>query len=132
MAKTALILTGAALGAFLALAAILGATAGPADAGYGVDEIAPKVISNAAKKGDMTATAQAVAAKRQARPAIEVAEIRKIGNDFLIRDSKGQTVYRSDAATRTTTVAKNTELPLLTGYGVAVGKVEAAFQATSN
>jgi hypothetical protein len=126
MAKTALILTGAALGAFVGLAAFLGATAGPADAGYGVDEVAPKTMSNSASKGDMAAVSH------KAPKAMEVAHIEKIGDELTLRDSKGRVVYRSNTGTQTTTVEKNVDVPLLTGYGVAVGRVDAAFQATSN
>jgi hypothetical protein len=126
MAKTALILTGAALGAFVALAAGLGIAAGPADAGYGVDEVAPKTVSNIAKKGDMASVSHS------APKALEVAHIEKVGDDLILRDATGRVVYRSQPAAQTTTVEKNVEVPLLTGYGVAVGRVDAAFQATSN
>lgn len=124
--KTSKIFAGAAFAAFFGLAAAIALTPGPADAGYGVEQTAPKTVSNTAAKGDLAPVAQ------KAPKALEVAEIRKIGNDFLIRDSRGQTVYRSEASNRTTTVEKNAGVPLLTGYGVAVGRVDAAFQATSN
>jgi hypothetical protein len=126
MAKASQIFAGTAFGVFIGLAAAIALTPGPADAGYGVEQTAPKTVSNTAKKGDMAEVTQ------KAPKALEVAEIRKIGNDFLIRDSKGRTVYRSDASTRTTTVEKNAGVPLLTGYGVAVGRVDAAFQATTS
>jgi hypothetical protein len=120
MAKTSLILIGAALGAFVGLAAVLGATAGPADAGYGVDEVAPKTTSNSAAKGDLAAVSH------KAPKALEVAHIEKIGDDLILRDSKGQIVYRNSPAAQTTTVAKNVTPPLLTGYGVAVGEAPSA------
>ncbi|BCJ89710.1 hypothetical protein IZ6_04450 [Terrihabitans soli] len=126
--KTSKFIAGLAIGAFVGLAAAIALTPGPADAGYGVDEHAPKTVSNTAKKGDRIAAAQE-------QKALEVAEIRKLGDDVLFFDSKGRVVYRSDASARTTTVEKNANVPLLTGYGVAVGaanRVDAAFQATSN
>jgi hypothetical protein len=124
--KTSKIFAGAAVGAFFGLAAAIALTPGPADAGYGVEQTAPKTVSNIAAKGDMAEVT------KKAPKAVEVAEIRKIGNDFIIRDSRGRTVYRSDVSTHTTTIEKNAAVPLLTGYGVAVGRVDAAFQATSN
>lgn len=133
MAKTSQILAGAAFGAFVGLAAGLALISSPADAGYGVDEHAAKTISNSAKKGDMFGIAQPVSVNRTALPqALEVAQIQKVGDDLVLLDSNGRIVYRSSTATRTTSVEKNVEVPLLTGYGVAVGRVDAAFQATSN
>lgn len=129
--KLSKIIAGAAFAAFVGLAAAIAMTPGPADAGYGVDEHAPKIVSNAAKKGDR------IAAPAKAEKAMEVAEIRKLGDEVIFLDTKGRIVYRNDASTRTTTVAKGANVPLLTGYGVAVGeapvnRVDAAFQATSN
>jgi hypothetical protein len=81
----------------------------------------------------MVLTGKPVAVTRKSLPqALEVSQVQKIGDDFILLDSKGRIVYRSESAKQTTTVAKNTDVPLLTGYGVAVGRVEAAFQATSN
>jgi hypothetical protein len=132
MATTSQIAAGVALGAFIGLAAGVAFTPGPADAGYGVVS-APKTVSNSAIKADMFITGKPVAVNRKALPqALEVAQVQKIGDDFILLDTKGRIVYRSEKSAQTTTVAKNAELPLLTGYGVAVGRVDAAFQATAN
>jgi hypothetical protein len=70
---------------------------------------------------------------RRALPkAVEVAQVQKIGDDFILLDAKGRIVYRSQRDERTTTVAKDTNVPLITGYGVAVGRVDAAFQQIGN
>jgi hypothetical protein len=121
--NTSQIIAGAAFGAFLGLAAAVALTPGPADAGYGVDQIAPKTISNTAEKGDLLSAGQPA---KPAQKAMEVADVRKLGDDVIFLDTKGRIVYRSQTSTRTTTVAKNAKIPLLTGYGVAVG------QATNN
>ncbi len=125
--KTSQIFAGAAFGALIGLAGAIALTPGPADAGYGVDLVAPKTVSNTAAKGDKVASSQTSNHK-----ALEVADIQKIDGNLILRDAKGRVVYRNDVASRTTTIEKNTEVPLLTGYGVAVGRVDAAFQATSN
>lgn len=125
MAKTSKIIAGAAFGAFIGLAAAIALTPGPADAGYGVDQAAPKTQSNSAKKGDRISASQPAKADQK---AMEVADIRKLGDDVVFLDSKGRIVYRSNAASRTTTVAKNANVPLLTGYGVAVGAADTGFQ----
>jgi hypothetical protein len=121
--QTSRIVAGAAFAAFVGLAAAIAMTPGPADAGYGVDQFAPKTVSNAAKKGDRISAGQPATPDQK---AMEVADIRKLGDDVIFLDSKGRIVYRSQSSTRTTTVAKNANIPLLTGYGVAVG------QATNN
>lgn len=117
--KASQIVAGAAFGAFIGLAAAIALTPGPADAGYGVDQIAPKTISNSAGKGDQLSAGQPA---KSAQKAMEVADVRKLGDEVIFLDSKGRIVYRSEPSTRTTTVAKNANIPLLTGYGVAVGQ----------
>lgn len=132
MAKTSEIIAGLAVGAFVGLAAGLALTPGPADAGYGVTS-APAPVSNQAKKADMLVTGKPVSVNRKALPmAVEVSEVQKIGDDFVLLDSKGKIVYRSQRDARTTTIAKNTDMPLITGYGVATNRVEAAFNETSH
>jgi hypothetical protein len=132
MASTSEVVAGVTIGAFLGLAVGLALTPGPADAGYGVETSRAQHISNAAAKADMFLTGKPVAVSRKALPkAVEVAQIQKVGDDFILLDAKGRIVYRSERNARTTTVAKNTNVPLITGYGVAVDRVETAFQATS-
>jgi hypothetical protein len=132
--QTSRIVAGAAFAAFVGLAAAIALTPGPADAGYGVDQIAPKTLSNTRKKGDRISVGKPAKPGQQ---AMEVADIRKLGDDVIFLDSKGRIVYRSNAATRTTTVEKNVNIPLLTGYGVAVGeapadRIDTAFEQTGN
>ena len=125
MARTAKIIAGIGITAFLGTAAAIALTPGPADAGYGIDK--PRaVLSNAGAKSDM---GKRTADSRNALPhALEVAEIREDGEDFILIDAKGREVYRSNRAARTTTVAKDARVPLITGLGVAVGLIDAAFQ----
>ena len=126
MATTAKIIAGLGITAFLGAAAAIALTPGPADAGYGVDQKPRTVVSNATAKSD--SRARVAQAHKPMPQALEVAEVRRIGNDFELIDSKGRVVYRSDRQNRTTTVAKDAHIPLLTGYGVAVGRVDAAFE----
>jgi hypothetical protein len=126
MATTSQIVGGVILSAFLGLATGIALTPGPADAGYGVSA-KPAVISNHVAKADK------LLVKTTAQPkAVEVANIRNVGPDFVLTDARGNVVYRSNRAAQTTTIAKNTEGPLITGYGVAHGpsRVEQAFQQT--
>ena len=127
MARTSEVVAGVTIGIFIGLAAGLALTPGPADAGYGV---APALVaSNLPAKADMFATAEPVPVSRNALPAaVEVAQVQKIGNDVVLLDAKGRIVYRSQG-TNTTAVEK-THAPLVTGYGVGVTRVEAAFNAT--
>lgn len=132
MARTSEVVAGVTIGAFLGLAAGLALTPGPADAGYGVEAPRPQ-ISNAATKADMFVTGEPVAVSRKALPkAVEVAQVQKVGDDFILLDAKGRIVYRSQRDERTTTVSKDANVPLITGYGVAVGRVDAAFQQAGN
>ncbi len=132
MAGTSEVIAGLTIGAFVGLAAGLALTPGPADAGYGVAAI-PPTISNTAAKADMFVTGKPVPVTRQALPnVVEVAQIQKVGDDFVLLDSQGRIVYRSERSKQTTTIAKGAEAPLVTGYGVAVGRVDQAFQAAGN
>lgn len=125
MARTSEIIAGLTVAGFVAVAAGLALTPGAADAGYGV-AAKPPAASNSAAKSDRLASKPLPAGHK----ALEVAEIRKVGDNFVLIDSKGREVYRSDRSTRTTTVAKDADLPLITGYGVAAGpsRVDTAFQ----
>lgn len=129
MASTAKIIAGIGIAAFLGAAAAIALTPGPADAGYGVDT--PRTtVSNAPAKSDM---GPHTAESRKALPAaFEVAEIRQDGDDFVLIDTRGREVYRSDRSNRTTTVAKGTHVPLITGFGVAVGQADTGFQRVSD
>lgn len=130
MARTAKIIAGIGITAFLGAAAAIALTPGPADAGYGVDQKPRAVTSNTAAKSDMGVR---TADSRQALPAaFEVAEIRQVGPDFTLIDSRGREVYRSNRSARTTTVAKDAQVPLITGLGVAVGRIDAAFERVSD
>ena len=132
MARTSEVIAGLTIGAFVGLAAGLALTPGPADAGYGV-AATPPTISNTAAKADMFVTGKPVPVTRQALPnVVEVAQIQKVGDDFILLDSQGRIVYRSERSKQTTTIAKGAEAPLITGYGVAVGRVDQAFQAAGN
>jgi hypothetical protein len=126
MARTANIIAGIGIAAFVGAATGIALTPGPADAGYGVDKPRPAVVSNTAAKSDKPVR---MAQNRAALPkAVEVAEIRQDGDEFILIDAKGREVYRSNRSTRTTTVAKDAQIPLITGLGVAVGRVNAAFE----
>lgn len=129
MARTSEIAAGLTIAAILGLAAGLALTPGAADAGYGIER-GPAVVSNMAAKADMLITGKPVAVHRNELPkALEVAEIQKVGDDFILLDAKGRIVYRSARDSQTTTVAKNADLPLITGYGVATGRVDTAFRS---
>lgn len=128
MANAAKIIAGIGITAFLGAAAAIALTPGPADAGYGIDSPPQTVASNTASKSDMGIR---TTANRNAR-TLEVAEIRQVGPDFTLIDSRGREVYRSSRNTRTTTVAKDAQVPLITGLGVAVGRIDAAFELVSD
>jgi hypothetical protein len=129
MAKTAKIIAGIGIAAFVGAAAAIALTPGPADAGYGVDTHRP-TVSNTAGKSDLPVR---MAETRKAQPkSFEVAEVRQDGDEFVLIDSKGREVYRSNRGTRTTTVAKDAHVPLITGLGVAVGQADPAFQRVSD
>jgi hypothetical protein len=133
MARTSEVVAGVTIGAFLGLAAGLALTPGPADAGYGIEKPQPQHVSNTEGKSDMFVTGEPLAVSRKALPkAVEVAQVQKVGDDFILLDAKGRIVYRSERNARTTTVAKGADVPLITGYGVAVGRVDAAFQQVGN
>jgi hypothetical protein len=81
----------------------------------------------------MFVTGKPTPVARKALPnAVEVAQVQKVGDDFILLDSQGRIVYSSERSKQTTTIAKDAEAPLITGYGVAVGRVEQAFQAAGN
>ena len=125
MARTFQIAGGVAVAALMGVAAGLALTPGPADAGYGISD--RPVISNQAAKGD-----KLVVTERAPQKAVEVANVRSVGPDFILTDARGKVVYRSNRAEQTTTISKNTEAPLITGYGVATGRapvdrIDAAF-----
>jgi hypothetical protein len=132
MARTSEVIAGLTIAAFVGLAAGLALTPGAADAGYGVDPT-PPTISNTAIKADMFVTGKPTPVARKTLPhAVEVAQVQKVGDDFILLDSQGRVVYSSDRSKQTTTMAKDAEAPLVTGYGVAVGRVDQAFQAAGN
>lgn len=129
MARTAKIIAGIGITAFLGAAAAIALTPGPADAGYGIDTHR-QTVSNTAAKSDMPVR---MAENRNALPkSLEVAEVRQAGDEFVLINSKGREVYRSNRGTRTTTVAKDAHVPLITGLGVAVGQADPAFQRVSD
>lgn len=117
MGAIAKIMAGLAVTAFLGLAVSLGLSPGAADAGYGVVP-EPVVQSHPTAKSDQVAVRRRALVK-----AVEVAEIRQEGDDFVLIDSRGREVYRSDGTSRTTTVEKNIDVPLVTGLGVATTQV---------
>ena len=115
------IATGLSVTAFMGMAVYIPLTPGAADAGYGVGFAPPQVQSNRLAKGDLQKERHAALPN-----TVEVAEIRHEGDNFVLIDSKGREVYRSNRQTRTTTVDESADVPLLTGLGVATSRTSSA------